>query len=59
MHTESTIEPATARKPPPSSAGHYCDCALPLASERAERRGAAVRICTRCGLPIAVRWRRT
>jgi hypothetical protein len=59
MQPESTIDPAsTAEPPPPSTAGHYCGCALPIAVERAERRGAAERVCARCGLPIAVRWRR-
>jgi hypothetical protein len=26
----------------------YCDCALPIAQERAERKGAAVTYCARC-----------
>jgi hypothetical protein len=59
MQPESTTEPArTAEPPSPTTAGHYCGCALPIAVERAERRGAAERVCARCGLPIAVRWRR-
>ncbi len=59
MHPESTIEPGTSPKPPlPEAQAHFCGCAIPLAVERAERRGAAYRVCTRCGLPIAVRWNR-
>ena len=57
MHPETTVQPAT-RKPPPSPEGHYCGCAIPIAVERAERRGAAARVCARCGLPIPVRWSR-
>jgi hypothetical protein len=57
MHPEPTIEPArTAEAPPPSPTAHYCDCALPIPVERAERHGAAERICARCGLPVPVRW---
>jgi hypothetical protein len=58
MQSESTTEPVKTADPPPSTVGHYCGCALPIAVERAERRGAAERVCARCGLPIAVRWRR-
>jgi hypothetical protein len=58
MHPESTIQPMqTPPKPAPPSA-YYCSCAIPLAVERAERRGAAYRACARCGLPLAVRWSR-
>ena len=58
VHTESTIEPVKSPKLPPSPEGHYCGCALPIAVERAERHGAAHRVCARCELPIAVRWSR-
>jgi hypothetical protein len=58
MHPESTIQPMKHSKQAPSPDGHYCNCALPIAVERAERRGAAYRACARCGLPIAVRWSR-
>ncbi len=59
MQPESTIDPlATPEAPPLAALSHYCGCALPIAVERAERHGAAERICTRCGRPIAVRWRR-
>ncbi len=58
MHPESTIQPPKSPKPTPSPEGHYCNCALPIAVERAERRGAAYRVCARCELPIAVRWSR-
>jgi hypothetical protein len=56
MHTEPTTQPVST--PPPPSA-YYCNCAIPLAVERAERHGAAIRVCTRCEQPIAVsmtRW---
>ncbi len=56
MHTESTSQPTTTSAAP---ASYYCGCAIPLAVERAERHGAAMRVCTRCELPIAVslhRW---
>ena len=48
----------TADRPPASPNAHYCNCAIPLAVERAERHGAAYRACVRCNLPIAVRWSR-
>ena len=32
-----------------------CECEKPLPVERAERKGAAVTTCARCGLPIALR----
>ena len=58
MHTDSTIDPTTTRKEPVPPAAHYCDCAIPIAVERAERRGAAMRVCARCERPIPVRWSR-
>jgi hypothetical protein len=58
MHTESTIQPSKTQKPAVSPDAHYCGCAIPIAVERAERRGAAYRACARCGMPIAVRWSR-
>ena len=57
MNTDSTLERTTTKEPGPPAA-HYCNCAIPLAVERAERRGAAVRVCARCELPIPVRWSR-
>ena len=57
MHTDTALE-RTTTKEPASPAAHYCNCAIPLAVERAERRGAAVRVCARCELPIPVRWSR-
>jgi hypothetical protein len=57
MHTDSTIKPVSNPVPPPAQA-FYCSCAVPLAVERAERRGAAMRVCARCELPIAVSLRR-
>jgi hypothetical protein len=32
-----------------------CTCEKPIPVERAERKGAAVTECARCGLPIALR----
>lgn len=59
MQVEPTPQPSVkSQKPPPSAAGHYCECALPLPIERAERRGAAHTACARCDLPIPVRWGR-
>jgi hypothetical protein len=36
---------------------YYCDCALPVAVERAERKGAATMCCARCDreLPVTLR----
>jgi hypothetical protein len=58
MSTDSTIHPTSipATATPPAS--FYCSCAIPLAVERAERHGAAERVCARCELPIAVSFRR-
>jgi hypothetical protein len=56
MHTDSTTKIAST-SPPPVQA-FYCSCAIPLAVERAERRGAAMRVCARCELPIAVSMKR-
>ncbi|HEY7605050.1 MAG TPA: hypothetical protein VH760_12375 [Gaiellaceae bacterium] len=57
MSTDSTIH-TTSVPTPPAPASYYCSCAIPLAVERAERHGAAMRICARCELPIAVSLRR-
>jgi len=57
MHTDSTTQPTSVSTPPPVQA-FYCSCAIPLAVERAERHGAAMRVCARCELPIAVSLRR-
>jgi hypothetical protein len=57
MHTDSTTQPTSTPTQPPAQA-YYCSCAVPLAVERAERRGAAMRVCARCELPIAVSLRR-
>ena len=55
MHTDPTIKSSSTPTPPEA---FYCSCAMPLAVERAERRGAAMRVCARCELPIAVSLRR-
>jgi hypothetical protein len=57
MHTDSTTKPTSTTPPLPAQA-YYCSCAVPLAVERAERRGAAMRVCARCELPIAVSMKR-
>ena len=57
MHSDSTIKSMSTSSPPQVQA-FYCSCAIPLAVERAERRGAAMRVCARCELPIAVSLRR-
>ena len=36
------------------SAG-VCSCGTPLPVERAKRKGAAVTVCARCGLPVPLR----
>jgi hypothetical protein len=58
MSTDSTIHPTSVPAPPAPPASFYCGCAIPLAVERAERHGAAERVCARCELPIAVSFRR-
>jgi len=58
MSTDSTIQPTSVPAPPPIPSSFYCSCAIPLAVERAERHGAAERVCARCELPIAVSLRR-
>jgi hypothetical protein len=58
MSTDSTIQPTSVSAPPAAPASFYCGCAIPLAVERAERHGAAQRVCARCELPIAVSLRR-
>ena len=35
-----------------------CSCPDPLPVERAERRGAAITLCLRCGLRVPIRLRR-
>jgi hypothetical protein len=57
MHTDSTTKPTSTQIPPPVQS-YYCSCAVPLAVERAERHGAAMRVCARCELPIAVSMKR-
>ncbi len=57
MHTEPNTHPISTTGPPPVTA-HYCNCAIPLSVERAERHGASMRVCRRCELPIAVSLRR-
>jgi hypothetical protein len=32
-----------------------CTCEKPIPVERAERKGAAVTVCARCGDPVALR----
>ena len=56
MDTEPTTRSTSTSTPPVQS--FYCSCAIPLAVERAERRGAAMRVCARCELPIAVSLKR-
>jgi hypothetical protein len=34
-----------------------CSCDTPIPVERAERKGAAVTVCLRCGLHVPVRLR--
>jgi len=58
MQTHPTTPPPPAAGPPVAPASYYCSCAIPLAVERAERHGAAQRVCARCELPIAVSLRR-
>jgi len=58
MSTDSTIQPISVPISPAAPASFYCGCAIPLAVERAERHGAAQRVCARCELPIAVSLRR-
>jgi hypothetical protein len=58
MSTDPTIHPTGTTGPPAAGAVRYCDCAIPLAAERAERHGAAVRVCNRCELPLALTLRR-
>jgi hypothetical protein len=58
MSTDSTIPPTSVPISPAVPASFYCSCAIPLAVERAERHGAAQRVCARCELPIAVSLRR-
>ena len=36
---------------------HTCTCETPIPVERAERKGAAVTVCMRCGLRIPARLR--
>ena len=57
MQTDPTTQPTSTATPPPETA-YYCSCAIPLAVERAERHGAAIRVCSRCELPIAVSLKR-
>jgi len=46
--TESIVRRAT-------TSAEQCSCADPIAVERAERKGAAVIVCLRCGLRIPPR----
>jgi hypothetical protein len=57
MSTQPTVN-APSSSQPAQPDGYYCSCAIPLAVERAERRGAAMRVCARCELPIAVSLKR-
>jgi hypothetical protein len=56
MQTDPTSKPTSRQSAQPDA--YYCSCAIPLAVERAERRGAAMRVCARCELPIAVSLKR-
>ena len=40
-----------------STAADACLCERPLPSQRAERKGAAVTVCLRCGLRVPLRLR--
>jgi hypothetical protein len=58
VYTQPKTEKTSAELPPPPAEGNgYCDCALPIVVERAERRGAAQRFCSRCDQPMPLRWR--
>jgi len=48
--------PITPDPIPPAAAPYYCDCAAPIAEQRAERRGAARTYCARCDreLPLTI-----
>jgi hypothetical protein len=46
----TTLDPA-----PPPAAAYYCDCAQPIAVQRAERRGAARTYCARCDRELPLR----
>ena len=39
------------------ASGEACACADPIPVQRAERKGAALTICLRCGLWVAARLR--
>jgi hypothetical protein len=57
MQTEPTIdEMLDALLAEPADAGRECACETPLRVERAERRGAARTYCSRCDLPVPIRW---
>jgi hypothetical protein len=58
MQTNPTTQSTPTAGPPVAPSAYYCSCAIPLAVERAERHGAATRVCARCELPIAVSFRR-
>lgn len=58
MQTQPTTPTTPGADRPAAPASYYCSCAIPLAVERAERHGAAERVCARCELPIAVSLRR-
>jgi hypothetical protein len=58
MQTDSSTHIPPPSTPPAAPSSFYCSCAIPLAVERAERHGAAERVCARCELPIAVSFRR-
>jgi hypothetical protein len=49
--TESVVRLATTHP-------DRCSCADPVPVERAERKGAAVVLCQRCGLRVPLRLRR-
>jgi hypothetical protein len=49
-HTETILRAAASRD-------ETCRCDDPIPVERAERKGAALRVCQRCGLRIALRLR--
>jgi hypothetical protein len=59
MYPDQTI-PSDPSLPPSAELadwypGYYCDCALPIPEERAERKGAARTYCARCDRELPAR----
>jgi hypothetical protein len=49
-HSETILRAAAA-------SSDTCSCADPIPVQRAERKGAALTVCQRCGLRVAARLR--